>query len=386
MTGGGARDNGRPGRTMQYQLKHPLQMDCGASLFPIDVAYETYGGLNREGTNAVLVCHALTGSAHAADLPGCEPPAGVGPGWWNGIIGKGKAIDTERFFVICSNFLGSCYGTTGPTSVNPATGKPYRRAFPQMTVRDMVRVQHQLLAGLGVRRIAAVLGGSLGGMQVLEWALLYPEMVDAIIPIAAASRHSAWAIGWNEAARLAILSDPGWNNGNYVEQPARGLAVARMIAMISYRSHGSFQERFGRGTAPGGSRRKNDLFTEIPANFQVESYLRYQGEKLVNRFDANAYLFITRAMDLHDVSAGRGSLNEVLAGVKARTLAVGISSDALYPTSEVKELAGAIPGARYAEIDSIHGHDAFLIEHEQLNRILRSFLPQTVTEAPIYSG
>lgn len=351
-----------------FDESHPYQFESGVLLAPVDVAYETYGTLNRGGTNAVLICHALTGNAHAA---GTSPDGQ--PGWWDGIVGEGRAFDPAKHFIVCSNFLGSCYGTTGPTSINPRTGKAYGAAFPQMTVRDMVRVQRELLKRLGVRRLKAVIGGSLGGMQVLEWGLTYPEMVDAIIPIATAAQHSAWCIGLNEVARLGILTDPAWNDGQYTEQPARGLALARMIAMITYRSRESFEKKFGQARQEEQVGR--GVFSELsPAGFQIESYLRYQGEKLVDRFDAATYVAITRAMDLHDVAKGRGSLAEALGLVRAKTLCIGISSDVLYPAEEQKKIAALIPGATYQEIESPYGHDAFLIEFERLNRLIKEFL------------
>jgi len=352
----------------------PLLLENGATLAPVTVAYETYGNLNPEGTNAILVCHALTGDAHAAWISASGRTKGK-PGWWDGVIGPGKGFDTERYFVVCSNFLGSCYGTTGPASTNPKTGKPYRLDFPQMTVRDMVKVQRELMKYLGVRRLATISGGSLGGMQVLEWALMYPEMVDTIIPIATASRHSAWCIGLNEASRLAIFNDPEWKEGNYNTQPAKGLALARMVAIISYRSRVSFENRFWRKqSAP----QPNSVWSKLPGEngelFDVQQYLRYQGKKLVDRFDAATYIYITRAMDHHDVSRNRGPHEAVLGSVRTRTLCVGINSDVLYPADEQKELASLIPNAEYAEIDSPHGHDAFLIEFDQLDQIIRSFL------------
>ena len=356
-----------------YSRREPFRLESGEVLPSLDIAYTALGRLNAGGTNAILVCHALTGNAHASDalLRNGETT----PGWFNGVIGPALGIDTDRFFVICSNILGSCYGTTGPTSVNPATGEPYRMTFPRVTVRDMVSVQKLLLEHLGVRRLVTVIGGSLGGMQALEWGLMYPQMVGSLIPIATAAAHSAWCIGISETQRLAIMNDAAWQGGNYRVQPERGLAIARSIAMISYRSQASFTARFERkGIAGGDGHERIHVFDEIPLSFAVQSYLRYQGQKLADRFDANAYIYLTRAMDRHDVSAGRGSMKEVLGSVSARVLSIGISSDVLYPPAEQKEIASAIPGAVYTELDSPHGHDAFLIEFDAMNALLRDFL------------
>lgn len=362
-------DDGRQG--IIYRHPDPFPTDSGSTLPSLRIAYTTRGALNDQGTNAILVCHALTGGAHAVDtvLPSGETISG----WFNGIVGAGKGIDTDRYFVICSNILGSCYGTTGPASVDPHRRAPYRMTFPQVTVRDMVRAQKLLLDHIGVRRLATIIGGSLGGMQVLEWAAMYPDTVDSIIPIATSARHSAWAIGISEAQRLAITSDPAWNGGMYTAQPARGLAIARSIAMIWYRSQASYEDRFGRAPAGEGGKQLR-VFTDQPLSFSVQSYLRYQGQKLVDRFDANSYLYLTRAMDLHDLSRGRRTAQEVLAGLNARALCIGISSDILYPPAEQKGIAESIPGARYWELESVHGHDAFLMEFDRLNAVLREFL------------
>jgi homoserine O-acetyltransferase len=350
--------------TMTEQLHdrlNPFLLESNETLAPVTVAYETYGTLNEQKTNAVLICHALTGNAHAAGTN-----AHGQAGWWDGLISPGKAFDTDEYFVVCSNFLGSCYGTTGPTSIDPATGKQYGQAFPEFTVRDMVRLQHRLVERLGIRHLVAVAGGSLGGMQALEWALMYPDDVDAIIPIATAARHSAWCIGLNEVARLAIQNDPAWFNGNAHWQPDRGLALARMIAMISYRSRESFEQRFARkqsrqngGGEPG---------------FEIESYLHYQGQKLVDRFDAATYVAITQAMDSHDIGRNRGDYRDVLRTITARALCIGIDSDILYPVEEQQDIAAYIPKGRYAELHSVHGHDAFLIEFDQLNHLIGDFL------------
>ena len=351
----------------------PFRMESGAVLPSIDIAYTTHGRLNDAGTNAILVCHALTGNAHAVDAR--LPDGETIPGWFQGVIGPSLGLDTDRYFVIASNVLGSCYGTTGPASINPATGSAYRMTFPQMTIRDIVRAEKLLVDHLGVRKLATVIGGSMGGMQALEWAVTYPGVTGSIVPIGTAAAHSAWCIGISETQRLAIMNDPAWQGGNYTAQPERGLAIARSIAMITYRSQPSFQARFARaGIAAGDGHERVRIYRDVPMSFAVESYLRYQGQKLADRFDANSYLYLTRAMDLHDVSAGRGSMRDVLGRVSARVLCIGISSDVLYPPAEQKAIASAIPGAVYAEIDSPHGHDAFLIEFESMNRILRDFL------------
>ncbi|HLE30966.1 MAG TPA: homoserine O-acetyltransferase [Bacteroidota bacterium] len=346
-----------------YTSAAPLRLESGESLGPVDVAYETYGSLNAAGTNAILVCHALTANAHAAGAHEGNS------GWWDGLIGPGKAFDTDRYFVVCANILGSCYGTTGPTSIDPRTGRRYGPAFPFVSVRDIVRVQYDLLRHLGVQRLATVCGSSLGGMQVLEWGILFPEFCETIIPISAAARQPAFCIGLNAAARKAIMNDPTWNNGLYADQPAEGLALARMIGMLSYRSVEEFEERFGQERVNGTPYPKSrDPF------YQVESYLQHQGQKLAERFDANTYITLTRATDHHDLTRGRGELVPLLQSLRVRTLSIGVSSDLRYPSQFQRELALHIPGAEYAEIRSPHGHDAFLIEFGQLNTIIGTFL------------
>lgn len=342
-------------RTRRYRIDGEFALESGVSLSDVDVAYETYGRLNIARDNAVLLCHALTGSARAGSG---DEEWSFDRGWWSPLIGPGRALDTNRNFVVCSNILGSCYGTTGPASVHPATGLVYGKSFPQVTVRDMVRAQHALLRHLGVSQIV-VIGGSLGGMQVLEWALMFPEMVRAIVPIATAAQHSAWAIAWNRTARQAILSDPEWivSDG---ERAFNGLALAREISMISFRAWDSFNERFSR-------RQRN-------GKFEIENYLDHQGQKLVRRFDPRSYIVLTQAMDHHDVAHGRGTVESVLGHIAVPALCVGIDSDVLYPAVEQRAIADAIPNARYAEIQSPHGHDAFLIEFEQMKNVLTSFL------------
>ena len=360
--------------TKSITFNEPFVFESGKELPSVTAAYETYGKLNADGTNAILICHALTGDSHASDFNfeshGVDHRNSSNIGWWDGVIGKGKGFDTEKYFIICSNFLGSCYGTSGPVSLNPTTGEKYRTAFPQMTVRDMVNLQYKLLRNLGVNKLKTISGGSLGGMQALEWSLMFPDFVESIIPIASSVCHSAWAIGLNEVCRKAIMDDPAWNNGNYTEQPHAGLSTARMLAMISYRSDVSFAQKFGRDIIKDNLK---NLSGDKPT-FQIESYLRYQGDKLVNRFDANTYIYIANAMDLHDVSKNRGTLKDTLGSLKAKTLCVGIDTDVLYPAAEQKEIASLIPNSEYFEITSPHGHDAFLIEFEQLNHAIKNFM------------
>ncbi len=361
-----------------------FKLESGSELSPVQVAYQTYGQLNSEGTNAVLICHALTGNAHAAgelvdeendtssnpDLLNKYSKINKGkPGWWDELIGAGKLFDTNKYFVISSNILGSCYGTTGPVSIKNIFNRKYGMNFPTVTVRDMVKLQKELIDHLNVKQLATIAGGSLGGMQVLEWALMYPEIVSSIIPIATSAQHSPWAISLNETSRHAIKNDPKWMNGNYKSQPYDGLSLARKIAMISYRSMGSFEQKFSR-------ERKNENLSKLDTEniFQIESYLNHHGEKLIQRFDANTYIYLSHAMDLHDVTLNRSNLDEVLGSLKVPTLSVGISSDILYPAEEQKRIASLIPDAQYSEINSIHGHDAFLIEFDQMTEMIENFL------------
>lgn len=355
-------------RSLTLFEDEPLVLEAGRSLGPVQVAYETYGTLSPAGDNAIWICHALTGSAHAAWYNHPEEKA---PGFWDPLIGPGRAFDTERYFVVCTNVLGGCYGTTGPTSLEPGSDRPYRMRFPVVTIRDMVRVQKRVCDALGIRQLVTVAGGSMGGMQVLEWALMYPAMVRSIMPIATAGRHSPWCVALHETQRQAILLDPEFRGGDYERQPARGLALARAVAMISYRSELEYAARFGRDRVREGA----PFDPENP--FQVESYLRYQGNKLVERFDAATYLYITWAMDQHDVARGRGTFEEVLGSIAIPALCAGITSDVLYPAREQRQLAALLRRAKYLEIESIHGHDAFLIEWDQVTLAMKSFLAET---------
>ncbi len=333
-------------RCESFRLSSPLVLESGEALPEVTIVYRTWGRLNIAGSNAVLVCHGLTGSADA-DV------------WWKGLFGPGRALDPRKDFIVCSNVLGSCYGTSGPASA-ASDGEPWGPRFPALTIRDMVRAQERLIRALGIRRIGLAIGGSLGGMQVLEWAVMFPELVSRIAPIATSARHSAWCIGLSEAQRQAITGDPSWSGGRYVQPPAQGLAVARMIAMCTYRSRESFERRFGR-------QRREDH------QWEVESYLHHQGTRLVERFDANSYLTLTRAMDTHDLGRDRGEIEEVLWSIRQAALVVAIRSDILYPPAEQEVLAAAMPGAHLAWLDSEHGHDGFLIEAEALNDLVHAF-------------
>ncbi|MEW6237209.1 MAG: homoserine O-acetyltransferase [Candidatus Omnitrophota bacterium] len=360
-----------------------LELDCGAKLGPIRVAYETYGKLTPERDNAILLLHALSGDHHAA---GYYTPHDRKPGWWDNFVGPGKAFDTDRFFVICSNCIGGCRGTTGPSSINPETQKPYGLSFPFITIKDMVNVQKGLIDRLGIKRLLCVAGGSMGGMQALQWAVSYPDFVHSVIPIATTAIHSAQNIALNEVGRQAIVADPNWKNGDYYdsEPPSRGLAVARMVGHISYLSDQSMHEKFGRRL-----QNRERVSFNLLTDFQVESYLQYQGASFTQRFDANSYLYITKALDYFDLSDGRPSLIAALKGVKARFLVIAFSSDWLYPPYQSKEVVKALKmngiPVSFCEIKSDYGHDAFLLECEQQTEMIRGFLNNLSKESLTYA-
>lgn len=353
-----------------------LPLESGETLAPATVAYETWGRLAASRDNVVLLCHALTGDAHAADL---EHPDEPRAGWWNPLIGPGRALDTDHLFVVCSNVLGGCYGTTGPTSPR-GTGADGERTrwgidFPHVTVGDMVRAQQALLAALGIERVAVVVGGSLGGLQALEWAIAYPEQVERAIVIGAAQRLPAQGLAIDDLARQAIMADPRWRNGDYApgEGPETGLAIARMLAMLTYTSAVGLDERFGRSLATHES-----AWPAWGPRRDVETYFHHQADKLARRFDANTYLYLTSAMDRYDAAAAWGSDAAALGRIRAETLVVGMSTDWLYPPELARSLAEGINqaggSARYGEIVSLNGHDAFLKDWGQMDALLRQFL------------
>jgi len=347
-----------------------LELDCGVTLVNVDCAYETYGSLNDDCSNAILVTHAFSGDAHAAGISSDGQP-----GWWSNMIGPGLGFDTDRYFVICANVLGGCRGTTGPACLDPTTGEPYGMHFPVITIGDMVRLQKKLTDHLGIEKLLAVVGGSMGGMQVLEWAVAYPECVAAAIPIATTARHSAQQIAFNEVGRQAIMADPDWNQGDYYNSkpPARGLAVARMVGHITYMSDASMRQKFGRRL-----RDKDAFGFDFSVDFEVESYLRYRGSQFVNRFDANSYLYITKAMDYFDLSNGKPSLSAAFDRTKARFLVLSFSSDWLYPTYQSLEIVSALRGRNvdvaFCELPSHYGHDAFLLEVKEQTEMVKGFL------------
>ncbi len=357
------------------EARQPLELECGKTLAPIDVAYETYGELNEAGDNAVLICHALSGNAHVA---GVNNPDDRKPGWWDVMVGPGKRIDTNKYFVICSNFLGGCGGTTGPSSINPSTGKPYGLDFPIITIADMVKVQRVLLGKLGIKELLAVIGGSIGGMQVLQWAIEYPDFVKAAIPAATTTHLGAQSIAFDAVGRNAILADPNFEGGQYTDEkgPDRGLAIARMIGHITYLSEQGMREKFGRKLRNADSYRY-----DFNSEFAVETYLDYQGQSFVERFDSNSYLYITRAADYFDLEKDYGSLKNAFANTKCRFLVISFASDWLFTPAQSRAIVNALVAndkdVSYCDIASPYGHDAFLLEPEILGSFISGFLDAT---------
>jgi homoserine O-acetyltransferase len=365
--------------TQQITFDRELRLQSGATLGPITLAYETYGRLNADRSNAILICHALSGDAHVAGRHAADDRK---PGWWDEAVGPGKAFDTDRYFVLCSNVIGGCSGSTGPSSVDPATGKPYGLGFPVVTVADMVEAQRWLLDALEIPSLLCVTGGSMGGMQALQWAVSYPTRVQSAIVLASTARTSAQTIALNEVPRQAIYADPNWNQGDYYgqEPPNAGLAVARMIGHITYLSEASMREKFGRRLQD-----RERYGYEFATEFEVESYLKFHGNRFTTRFDANSFLYITKAIDYFDLSLGCADLAEAFAAVRAKFLVLSYSSDWLYPPEQSEEMVRALlrtgADATYVEIQSDYGHDAFLLEVERLGELARDFLARVQREA-----
>jgi homoserine O-acetyltransferase len=348
-------------------------LESGEKLGPITLAYETYGTLNEKKTNTILVLHTLSGDAHAAGRSRDD----CAVGWWDNLIGPGKGIDTDKYFVICSNVIGGCKGSTGPSSINLETGSPYALMFPVVTIGDMVNAQRHLIDHLGIDKLLVVIGGSMGGMQAIQWMVSYPDRIRAAIPIATTMKHTPQQIAFNEVGRQAVMTDPNWRNGNYYggKVPAKGLAVSRMIGHITYMSDVSMAEKFGRRT-----KAEKEPF-KFSADFEVEGYLRYRGDNFVKRFDANSYLYLTKAIDYFNILNGH-SIGTVFRGLKAKVLVTAFKSDWLYPAYQSKEIAKACKlagvDASYCELSSTYGHDAFLLEIEQESRLISHFLKTVV--------
>jgi homoserine O-acetyltransferase len=370
------------GRALTFDSTQPLKLDSGRELTPLTIAYMAYGTLNEARSNAILVCHALTGDQFVAS----QHPVTGKAGWWSTMVGPGKPIDTNRFFVLCANVIGGCMGTTGPASTDPATGQPYGLAFPLVTVRDMVRAQAMLIDALGIEKLLCVIGGSMGGMQVLQWAASFPDRVVAAIPIAAGARHSTQNIAFHEVGRQAIMADPEWRNGNYAVHgttPAKGLAVARMAAHITYLSEAALERKFGRALQD-----RQTLSFGFNPDFQIESYLHHQGTTFVDRFDANSYLYITRAMDYFDLAGEYGGvLADAFRGLKTRFCLIAFTSDWLFPTAENKRVAQALDevAAKFSfiEIETDRGHDSFLLHEPELFATVADFLNSVAVTAGI---
>jgi len=364
-------------KPLAITLSEEIELESGESIPNVTIAYETYGELNKEKNNAILVCHALTGDAHAAGWHKGDKK----PGWWEILIGPGKGLDTKKYFIICSNVLGGCKGTTGPSSINPETGKEYGIDFPVITIKDMVNVQKKLIEMLGIKKLLAVIGGSMGGMQTLQWAVSYPNMVQKIIPIATTARSSPQQIAFNEVGRQSIIKDPYWQEGKYYEtenSPEAGLSVARMIAHITYLSDESMYLKFGRALQD-----KDQVTYDFTTDFQVESYLHHQGEVFVKRFDANSYLYVSKATDLFDL-AENGSLIDGFKPIKSKVEYINVDSDWLYTDEQAEEILSSMQAngidVSFSEIKSNYGHDAFLLEGGQLNYLVSRFLQDNIVE------
>ncbi|MBK19395.1 MAG: homoserine O-acetyltransferase [Rhodospirillaceae bacterium] len=371
-----------PGYQVELGTDGPLRLDSGAELGPFMIAYQTYGNLNADKSNAILVCHALTGDQYPAE----KHPVTQKDGWWDLMIGPGQVIDTDRYFVICSNVLGGCMGTTGPSSIDPKTGEPYGPEFPVITIGDIVRAQKMLIDHLGIEKLFCVIGGSMGAMQVLEWASKYGDSLYSAVPIAGAPRHSAQNIAFHEVGRQAIMADPDWCQGNYItenKRPRRGLAVARMEAHITYLSETALHRKFGRRL-----QEREKISYGFDADFEVESYLRHQGSTFVERFDANSYLYITRAMDYFDMAAEHnGVLADAFRDTNVRFCVVSFSSDWLYPTIESRTVVHALnavaANVSFLEVQTDKGHDAFLLDEPVLHKTLSGFLDGAVRNSGI---
>ena len=371
-------EDARFGLARHVRLPGPLRLDGGAVLSPVEIAYETYGTLNADASNAILICHALTGDQHVASV---HPVTGK-PGWWTRMVGPGLPVDPARHFVVCANVLGSCMGSSGPATFHPATGGPWGMAFPVITIRDMVRAQALLLDHLGIAVLEAVIGGSMGGMQALSWPATFPERVRAAVVIAATARHTAQNIAFHEVGRQAVMADPKWRGGAYYDvgdPPAAGLAVARMAAHITYLSEAGLTEKFGRRLQARPDRPDGAISFGFDADFQIESYLRHQGISFVDRFDANSYLYITRAMDYFDLAGEHGGvLANAFRATRARFCLVSFDTDWLYPTAESRSVVHALNAAgapvSFVELSSPYGHDAFLLDAPEMNRVVDGFL------------
>lgn len=366
-----------------FTIQEEIELDCGQHFAPIEIRYETYGTLNKEKDNGILVLHALTGDAHAA---GVYSENDKKPGWWDQMIGPGKPIDTNKYFVICSNVLGGCKGTTGPASIDPKTNKPYGLTFPMITIHDMVKAQYHLIKSFGIEKLLSVIGGSMGGMQALQWSVSYPEMVSCCIPIATTGIISPQSIAFNEVGRQAIIADPHFNNGDYFEKqlPEKGLSIARMIGHITYLSDEVMHEKFGRRLQSN-----EELSYDFLTEFQVESYLHYQGRRFVERFDADSYLYMTKAMDYYDLSYENESVDNAFTNTKSRFLIISFSSDWLFPPYQSEQIVQSLCRMKipvsYYKIESHYGHDAFLIEFEKQGLLLRNFLEATAEATGVQS-